>query len=198
MQDNFSSAPDMNIMKHIPPVISAGVTTDSSADLPVPPTEKRPKPKMRALRTRRIRRFVRFNVRTSDVEEALARNSIAFATRGISSPAYSMVCLKRFGMITKFLQIYKFLQILTRWQIATWDTTVKLWSMFNCAQCNPGRARALDRARSARLSDLHPHGPGAGPSPQWRIMDRRLNMTFTVLGTFNDKSILFQSDSFRQ
>merc|ERR1719288_377958 len=93
MQDNFSSAPDMNIMKHIPPVISAGGTTDSSADLPVPPTEKRPKPKMRALRTRRIRRFVRFNVRTSDVEEALARNSIAFATSGISSPAYSMVCL---------------------------------------------------------------------------------------------------------
>ena len=70
MQESFSSAPDMNIMKHMPPVMSAGVTATPSADLPVPPTEKRPKPKMSALSTRRMRRLVRLRVRTSEVEEA--------------------------------------------------------------------------------------------------------------------------------
>ena len=33
---------------------------------------------------------------------------------------------------------------------------------------------------------------------QWRIMDRRLNMRFTVPGASNEKSIFCQSDSFRQ
>ena len=80
MQSSFSSAPEVNMRKHIPPVRSAWVTIGLSADRPVPPTENRPKPKMRALRTRRMRRFVRLRVRTSDVEEALASAWLRAAT----------------------------------------------------------------------------------------------------------------------
>ena len=36
------------------------------------------------------------------------------------------------------------------------------------------------------------------PFSQWRIMDRRLNMRFTVPGASNEKSIFCQSYSFRQ
>ena len=78
--------------KHMPPVNSDWDTLGPSRDLPAPPTEKRPKPKMRALRTSRMRRLVRLRVSTSEVLEALAINSIAVAIMG-ASPAISIFLL---------------------------------------------------------------------------------------------------------
>ena len=72
-------------MKHMPPERSAWVKdVDSSADLAEEPTLKRPNPKIRALRTMRMSKFVKLRVKTSEVEEALARKSEAMLTKGAS------------------------------------------------------------------------------------------------------------------
>jgi len=83
MQDNLSSEPAVYIMKHIPPERSAWVRAVlSSADLADEPTEKRPKPKIKALRTIRMSKLVKFRVKTSEVLEALAKKSEAISTKG--------------------------------------------------------------------------------------------------------------------
>ena len=70
-------------MKHMPPERSAWVRdVDSSADLAEEPTLKRPNPKIRALRTTRMSKFVKLRVKTSEVEEALAINSEASSING--------------------------------------------------------------------------------------------------------------------
>jgi len=82
MQDNLSSEPAVYIMKHMPPERSAWVRAVSSADLAEDPTLKRPNPKIRALRTMRMSKLVKLRVKTSEVLEALARNSDAISTKG--------------------------------------------------------------------------------------------------------------------
>jgi len=82
MQDNFSSAPEVYMMKHMPPLRSAWERLVSSALLAEDPTLKSPKPKMRALRTIRMSKLVKLSVKTSEVEEARANNSEVSSTRG--------------------------------------------------------------------------------------------------------------------
>jgi len=70
-------------MKQRPPERSAWVkAVDSSADLAEEPTLKRPKPKIRALRTIRMSKLVKLRVKTSEVDEALAKNSDVNSTKG--------------------------------------------------------------------------------------------------------------------
>ena len=92
MQPNLDGSPAMCIMKHIPPWRSVCVKVGlSSADLAVPPTEKRPKPKIRAFKTNKISKLVKLSVRTSDVDDALAKNSRAVVTNWSSIVSPSML-----------------------------------------------------------------------------------------------------------
>ena len=69
----------------MPPVrsdwVMAGLLSDERAWPPTPPA-KIPKPMMMALAIRRMIRLVMLRVKTSEVDEALARNSMAVETRG--------------------------------------------------------------------------------------------------------------------
>lgn len=69
----------------MPPVrsdwVMAGLFSDERAWPPTPPA-KIPKPMMMALAIRRMIRLVMLRVKTSEVDEALARNSMAVETRG--------------------------------------------------------------------------------------------------------------------
>ena len=62
----------------------------SSADLAVPPTEKMPKPKIRAFKTNRMSKLVKLSVRTSEVDDALAKNSRAVVTSSFESSACAL------------------------------------------------------------------------------------------------------------
>merc|ERR1711997_1344963 len=74
MQFNLDSSPAMCIIKHMPPWRSVSENEGlSSADLAVPPTEKRPNPKIRAFKTNRMSKLVKLSVRTSEVDDALAK-----------------------------------------------------------------------------------------------------------------------------
>ena len=85
MQFNLDSSPAMCIIKHMPPWRSASENDGlSSADLAVPPTEKRPNPKIRAFKTNKMSKLVKLSVRTSDVDDALAKNSRAVVTSCVS------------------------------------------------------------------------------------------------------------------
>ena len=85
MQFNLDSSPDMCIIKHMPPWRSVSENEGlSSADLAVPPTEKRPNPKIRAFKTNKMSKLVKLSVRTSDVDDALAKNSRAVVTSCVS------------------------------------------------------------------------------------------------------------------
>ena len=87
MQDSLDSSPEVYIKKHMPPVrsdwVMAGLCSDERAWPPTPPA-KIPKPMMMALAIRRMIKLVMLRVKTSEVEEALARNSMAVETRGES------------------------------------------------------------------------------------------------------------------
>jgi len=63
--------------------VMAGLFSDERAWPPTPPA-KIPKPMMMALAMRRMIRLVMLRVKTSEVDEALARNSMAVETRGES------------------------------------------------------------------------------------------------------------------
>lgn len=71
-------------MKHMPAVSSVSVTPVSSEERAVDPDPAKtmPKPKIRALRTIRMSKFVRFRVNTSEVEVALAKASMATGISG--------------------------------------------------------------------------------------------------------------------
>jgi hypothetical protein len=72
-------------MKHIPPVKSdlvIGVPRSADRACPPIPPAKIPNPMMMALAIKRMMRLVMLRVSTSEVEEALARNSRAVETRG--------------------------------------------------------------------------------------------------------------------
>ena len=86
MQFNLDSSPAMCIIKHMPPWRSVSEKDGlSSADLAVPPTEKRPNPKIRAFKTNKMSKLVKLSVRTSDVDDALAKNSRAVVTNSVSA-----------------------------------------------------------------------------------------------------------------
>ena len=78
-------------MKHMPPVrslwVMAGLWCSAERAWPPIPPAKMPKPMMMALAMRRMMRLVMLRVRTSDVEDALARNSMAVETRGENDSA---------------------------------------------------------------------------------------------------------------
>jgi len=77
-------------MKHMPPVRSdlerGELRSEDRACPPIPPA-KIPNPMMMALAIKRMMRLVMLRVSTSEVEEALARNSMAVETRGESDSA---------------------------------------------------------------------------------------------------------------
>jgi len=76
IQLNFSSAPEVYMIKHIPPLRSDWeMDVSSEFDRAEDPTLKRPNPKMMAFNTIRMSKLVKLRVRTSEVEEALAKNS---------------------------------------------------------------------------------------------------------------------------
>jgi len=85
MHWSFSSAPEVYMMKHMPPLRSACVTAVSSDERAwlLLPTLKRPKPKMMAFNTMRMSKLVKLSVSTSDVEDALAISSVASVTKGV-------------------------------------------------------------------------------------------------------------------
>merc|ERR1712223_2298829 len=86
MQFNLDSSPDICIKKHMPPWRSVSENEGlSSADLAVPPTEQRPKPKIRAFKTNKLSKLVKLSVSTSDVDDALAKNSKAVVTNSVSA-----------------------------------------------------------------------------------------------------------------
>ena len=86
MQFNLDSSPAMCIIKHMPPWRSVSENEGlSSADLAVPPTEKRPNPKIRAFKTNKMSKLVKLSVSTSDVDDALAKNSKAVVTNSVSA-----------------------------------------------------------------------------------------------------------------
>lgn len=82
-------------MKQRPPFRSVVVMAEFlSFDLACPPTPpaKMPKPMMMALAIRRMIRLVMLRVKTSEVEEALAKNCRAFSMSGESD---MLDCSKR-------------------------------------------------------------------------------------------------------
>jgi len=88
MQESFSSAPEVYIMKHIPPVKSVCEKYPASLDLALllPPLPMAtPTPMMMALAINRMIRLVMFRVNTSEVEDALANNSMALVSKACST-----------------------------------------------------------------------------------------------------------------
>jgi len=88
IQLNFSSAPEVYMMKHMPPLRSAWEREVSSLDLAEEPTLKRPKPKMIAFNTIRMSKLVKLSVSTSEVEDALANSSEVSSTKGATILCY--------------------------------------------------------------------------------------------------------------
>ena len=82
IQLNFSSAPEVYMIKHMPPLRSAWEREVSSDDLADEPTLKRPNPKMMAFNTIRMSKLVKLSVRTSEVEDARANSSDVNSTNG--------------------------------------------------------------------------------------------------------------------
>ena len=85
MQLNFSSAPDVYRIKHIPPLRSDLETIEVSfVDLAVKtePTLKIPMPKMIPFSRIRMIKLVKLSVRTSEVVDARAKSSDVNSIKG--------------------------------------------------------------------------------------------------------------------
>jgi len=89
MQDSLSSAPEVYMRKHMPPVRSVSVMELSSEERAVDPDPAKtmPAPRMRPFNTSKMIKLVKLRVKTSDVEVALAINSMAVGTSADSSMA---------------------------------------------------------------------------------------------------------------
>ena len=106
IQLNFSSAPEVYMIKHMPPLRSAWEREVSSDERADEPTLKRPNPKMMAFNTIRMSKLVKLSVRTSEVEDARAKSSDVNSTKGATILFYMLKEIKDLKLVIGFTNVF--------------------------------------------------------------------------------------------